>query len=162
MKRRKITKPAIWQAALFIAILIADRISKDLAVNLPREGTVLIPGLLGLRYAENLGAAFSMLSGKPFLLGILSLVVIVAVVLFTRKKELAPLPLTALLMMLSGAAGNMIDRFFTGYVPDMIEFLFFDFPIFNIADTALTVGCVLLIFSLLFRKKDWEEADKKT
>ena len=162
MKRRKITKPAIRQAALFIAILIADRISKDLAVNLPREGTVLIPGFLGLRYAENLGAAFSMLSGKPFLLGILSLVVIVAAVLLTRKKELAPLPLTTLLMMLSGAAGNMIDRFFTGYVPDMIEFLFFDFPIFNIADTALTVGCVLLIFSLLFRKKDWEEADKKT
>ena len=65
-------------------------------------------------------------------------------------------------MMLAGAIGNMIDRFFTGYVPDMIEFLFFDFPIFNIADTALTIGCALLIFSLLFRKKDWEEVDKKT
>ena len=153
--RRTLFHPAWWQLVLFAAILIADRISKDLAVNLPRKGPGLIPGLLGLRYAENLGAAFSMLSGKPFLLGILSLVVIVAVVLFTRKKELAPLPLTALLMMLSGAAGNMIDRFFTGYVPDMIEFLFFDFPIFNIADTALTIGCALLIFSLLFRKKDW-------
>ena len=153
--RRTLFRPAWWQLVLFLAILITDRISKDLAVNLPRKGTVLIPGLLGLRYAENLGAAFSMLSGKPFLLGILSLVVIVAVVLFTRKKELAPLPLTALLMMLSGATGNMIDRFFTGYVPDMIEFLFFDFPIFNIADTALTIGCALLIFSLLFRKQDW-------
>lgn len=153
--RRTIFRPAIWQVALFMVILITDRISKDLAPGLPAEGTPLIPGLLGLRYAENLGIAFSLLSGKPFLLGILSLVVIIAVILFVRKKELAVLPLTAVLMMLAGAAGNMIDRFFTGYVPDMIEFLFFDFPIFNIADTALTLGCVLLIFSLLFRKQDW-------
>ena len=153
--RRTLFRPAWWQLVLFLAILITDRISKDLAVNLPRKGTVLIPGLLGLRYAENLGIAFSLLSGKPFLLGILSLVVIIAVILFVRKKELAVLPLTAVLMMLAGATGNMFDRFFTGYVPDMIEFLFFDFPIFNIADTALTLGCVLLIFSLLFRKQDW-------
>lgn len=162
MKRRKITKPAIWQVVLFLVILIADRITKDLAPNLPREGTVLLPGLLGLRYTENLGMAFSLFSGKPFLLGVLSLAVIIAVILYVRKKEFAPLPLTALLMMFAGAAGNMVDRFFTGYVPDMIEFLFVDFAIFNIADAALTIGCVLLIFSLLFRKKDWEEADKKT
>ena len=153
--RRTIFRPEIWQVALFIVILIADRITKDLAPGLPAEGMPLIPDLLGLQYAENLGIAFSLLSGKPFLLGILSLVVIIAVILFVRKKELAVLPLTAVLMMLAGATGNMFDRFFTGYVPDMIEFLFFDFPIFNIADTALTLGCVLLIFSLLFRKQDW-------
>lgn len=152
MKLRKITRPALWQILMTAFILAADRITKDLAPNLPREGTVLIPGVLGLRYTENKGIAFSLLSGKPFLLGILSLVVIVAVILYVRKKELEPLPLTALLMMLAGAAGNMVDRFFTGYVPDMIEFLFVDFAVFNVADAALTVGCVLMILYLLTKK----------
>ena len=76
-----------------------------------------------------------------------------------RKKKLAPFPVTALMLMLGGAVGNMLDRFFTGFVPDMIEFLFVRFAIFNVADMALTIGCGLMILSLLFRKKDWENTD---
>ena len=49
----------------------------------------------------------------------------------------------------------MADRLITGYVPDMIETLFVRFPIFNLADSCLTIGCVMLIISLLFRPKDW-------
>ena len=57
--------------------------------------------------------------------------------------------------MAGGAAGNMFDRLISGYVPDMIETLFVHFPIFNIADSCLTVGCVMLIISLLARPGDW-------
>ena len=147
------------QIALAGAVVAVDRVTKILAPGLPADGVTLIPGVLGLRYAENKGMAFSMLAGKPFLLGILSLAVIVAAFLILRKKKLAPFPVTALMLMLGGAVGNMLDRFFTGFVPDMIEFLFVRFAIFNVADMALTIGCGLMILSLLFRKKDWENTD---
>lgn len=130
-------------------VLAADRITKALAGNIPAEGVPLIPGVIGLRYTQNTGAAFSMLSGHPWLLGILSLAVIAAAALYLRNKHPAPLTRTGLMMMLGGAAGNMIDRFLTGYVPDMIEFLFMNFAIFNVADTFLCIGCALTAIGLL-------------
>ena len=130
-------------------ILAADRVTKALAANIPPEGEILLPGILGLRYTQNTGAAFSMLSGHPWLLGVLSLAVIIAAFLVLRKKRLSALTTVGLMMMLGGAAGNMIDRFFTGYVPDMIEFLFVNFAIFNVADTFLCIGCALTALSLL-------------
>ena len=139
------------------AVLAADRITKELAPGIPEGGVALIPGVLGLRYAENRGIAFSLLSGAPRLLGVLSLVLIVAGFLWLRKKEIAAFPLTGLALMAGGAAGNMIDRLVRGYVPDMIEALFVRFPVFNIADAALTAGCVLVMASLLFRPGDWEK-----
>ena len=139
------------------AVLAADRITKELAPGIPEGGVALIPGVLGLRYAENRGIAFSLLSGAPRLLGVLSLVLIAAGFLWLRKKELKPFPLFALALMAGGAAGNMIDRLVRGYVPDMIEALFVRFPVFNIADAALTAGCVLVMASLLFRPGDWEK-----
>lgn len=139
------------------AVLAADRITKELAPGIPEGGVALIPGVLGLRYAENPGIAFSLLSGAPRLLGVLSLALIAAGFLWLRKKELKPFPLFALALMAGGAAGNMIDRLVRGYVPDMIEALFVRFPVFNIADAALTAGCVLVMASLLFRPGDWEK-----
>ena len=140
-----------------LAVIALDRVTKLLAPGLPAEGTVLIPGVIGLRYAENRGIAFSLLSGYPRLLGVLSLVMIIAGYLWLRKKKLGSFPLTGLALMAGGAAGNMIDRLISGYVPDMIETLFVRFPIFNIADSCLTVGCVMLIISLLARPGDWEK-----
>lgn len=137
-----------WGIAVLVFAL--DRVAKILAVRIPEGGTVLIPGVLGLRYAENRGIAFSMLSGAPWVLGLLSLAIIVAAFLFLRKKTLHPLSLAGLMMMLGGAAGNMLDRFIHGYVPDMIEFLFVNFAIFNVGDACLCVGCALVIIRLLF------------
>ena len=151
MKRRLL----FWITAA--VVIAADRITKELAPGIPEGGVTLIPGVLGLRYAENRGIAFSLLSGAPRLLGVLSLILIAAGFLWLRKKELKPFPLFALALMAGGAAGNMIDRLFRGYVPDMIEALFVNFPVFNIADACLTVGCVLVIVSLLFRRGDWEK-----
>ena len=138
-------------------VLILDRISKELSPLIPAGGIPLIPGVLGLRYAENRGAAFSILSGYPRLLGVLSLLILIAAFLWLRKKPLSPFPLAALALMAGGAAGNMFDRLIRGFVPDMIETLFITFPVFNVADSCLTVGCALMIVSLLFRPKDWEK-----
>ena len=138
------------------AVLIFDRITKELAPGLPADGAALIPGVIGLRYAENRGIAFSLLSGYPRVLGILSLALIVGGYIWLRKKKIAAFPLTGLALMAGGAAGNMLDRLIRGFVPDMIETQFMNFPVFNIADSCLTIGCVLMMISLLCRPKDWE------
>ncbi len=156
-------KIKLWPWAIAAGVFALDRIAKILAVNIPEEGTVLIPGVVGLRYTENRGIAFSLLSGQPWLLGILSLVIIVAAFLFLRKKPLHAWMLTGLMMMLGGAAGNMIDRFVPGYVTDMIEVLFVKFAIFNVGDMFLCVGCALVILRLLFsRDMKKEEHPERT
>ncbi len=138
---------------LALAVFIADRVTKILAPGIPAEGQTLIPGVLGLRYAENRGIAFSLLSGMPWVLGLVSLLIIAAVFFFLRGKKLPPLVLTGLMMMLGGAAGNMTDRFIHGFVPDMIEVLFVQFAVFNVADMFLCIGCGLVILQLLFGRE---------
>ena len=148
-----------WIAALVFA---ADRASKLLAVLLPPEGVILLPGVVMLRRTENTGIAFSMFGGRPWLLGIISLVLIIIAFLVLRKKKFGCLPHTALMLMLGGAVGNMIDRFVFGYVTDMIELLFVRFAVFNVADSCLVVGCAMLIISLLFRTdKDWGSVSRE-
>ena len=142
---------------LAAAVFIADRVTKILAPGIPDEGQTLIPGILGLRYAENRGIAFSLLNGIPWVTGLMSLAIIAAVFFFLRKKKLSPLAMTGLMMMLGGAAGNMADRFVHGFVPDMIEVLFMQFAIFNVADTFLCIGCALVIIHLLFERTDKEK-----
>ena len=155
MKRKKII---FW--AVVALILAADRITKELAAGIPAEGITLLPGVLGLRYAENRGIAFSLLNGYPRVMGVFSLALIIGGYIWLRKKELAPFPLVGLALMAGGAAGNMLDRLIRGFVPDMIETLFVSFPVFNIADSCLTVGCALMMISLLFRNGDWKEIEK--
>ena len=150
MKRRKLT---FW--LIVAAVLVLDRITKELAPGIPAGGIMLIPGVIGLRYAENTGIAFSLLSGVPRLTGVLGLAVVAGGYVWLRKKDIAPFPPVALALMAGGALGNMADRLIRGFVPDMIETLFMNFPVFNIADSCLTVGCVLMMISLLFRPTDW-------
>ncbi len=144
-----------------LAVLAADQLSKLAARHLT-EAITLIPGVVGLRYAENTGMAFSLFSGRPWLLGLVSAAVILIGFLALRRYRLGTLARIAAMLMLGGALGNMIDRLFIGYVVDMFEFLFVDFAIFNVADAALTVGCALMAFSLIFRPDDWSEKHGNT
>lgn len=144
-----------------LAVLAVDQLSK-LAARQLTEAVVLIPGVVGLRYAENTGMAFSLLSGRPWLLGLLSGAVIIAGFAVLRRYRLGTLAGVAAMLMLGGAVGNMIDRLLVGYVVDMFEVLFVDFAIFNAADAALTVGCGLMAWSLLFRPGDWSKKHGNT
>ena len=143
----------LWPWVIAAAVFIADRMTKILAPRIPEDGQALIPGVLGLRYAENRGIAFSMLSGMPWVLGLVSLAIIAAVFFFLRGKKLRAMTLAGLMMMLGGAAGNMLDRFIHGFVPDMIEVLFVQFAVFNVADMFLCIGCGLVILQLLFGRE---------
>ena len=140
-------KKTFW--IIVLAILAVDRITKELAPGIPADGLALIPGVIGLRYAENTGIAFSLLSGVPRLTGILGLAVVAGGYVWLRKKKIAPFPLAGLALMAGGALGNMADRLVRGFVPDMIETLFMNFPVFNVADSCLTVGCVIVMICIL-------------
>ena len=137
----------IWIAPVVFA---ADQGTKKAAVFIPSEGMTLIPGILSLRYTRNTGMAFSLLSGHPWLLGLGSLIILAGAFFFLRKKEIPRFPFIGLMLMAGGAAGNMTDRLFLGYVPDMIEVLFVQFAVFNLADVVITIGCGLIILWLLF------------
>lgn len=143
-----------WIAAAVIAV---DQLSKAAAQFLGERRLVLIPGVLGLRYAENTGMAFSLFSGKPWLLGLLSAVLVIAGAAALRRYRLGRWNGAAAMLMLGGAVGNMLDRLFRGYVVDMLEVLCFQFAIFNVADAMLTVGCALMAYSLIFRPDEWRE-----
>ena len=142
-----------WIAA---AVVAADQLVKLLARQLTGQ-VVLIPGVLALRYAENTGMAFSLFSGQPWLLGVVSLVLVVVGCLTIRRFRLSRWSSVAVMLMLGGAVGNMIDRLLQGYVVDMFEVLLFEFAVFNVADAALTVGCAMMAIALLLRKDDWRE-----
>lgn len=144
--------PAYGLVALMVLGL--DLLTKQLARGLTSPVT-LIPGFVGLRYAENTGMAFSLLSGQTWLLGLASLVCIAAGWLILRRYRLGSLSRIAAMLMLGGALGNALDRLLRGYVIDMVELLFIDFAIFNLADAALTVGCLLMGYSLLRHPDEW-------
>ena len=147
-----------WLAAL---TLVADQAVKAVSLQLV-EPAILIPGVLQFTHARNTGMAFSMFSGKAWLLGVVSAVCILAGWLILRRYRLGPLSRAAAMLMLGGAAGNMIDRFLRGYVVDMFEPLFIPFAVFNVADAALTIGTALMGASLIFCAEDWREKDGRT
>lgn len=146
---------------LAAAVVIADQLVKLLSMGLTGDVT-LIPGVLKFTYAENTGMAFSLFSGQAWLLGIVSAVCIAAGWLLLRKYRLGPVSRCAAMLMLGGAAGNMLDRFFRGYVVDMFEVLFVRFAVFNVADAALTVGAAVMAVSLLLCPKEWSERNGST
>ena len=97
--------------------------------------------------------AFSLFTGHPVLLGAMSVGIILGAFLFLRGKQLRFLTLQGLMLMLGGAAGNLFDRLWRGYVPDMIELLWTDFAIFNIADACLVIGCGLVMLDLIIGER---------
>lgn len=143
---------------LIILGIAADRITKLLAeARLSgKEAVPFVKGIAELTYLRNTGAAFSFLSGKTKLLAVFTLVVIAFLIVFllkqTKKNPGKKLYLMSLAMIITGAVGNMWDRFAYGYVIDFINFTFMHFPVFNVADIFITVGGIAFCCCLLFDK----------
>lgn len=107
--------------------------------------------ILGLRYCENTGAAFSSFSGARWFLMILVSVMLIVLLVFTvRYKHKRPLFLISSVMIMSGGVGNLIDRIRLGYVIDYLDVKLFNFAVFNFADICVVVGAVLLLIFLFF------------
>ena len=148
-----------------VGIVAADQITKYLTVaNIALYQDVpFIPGLLGLTYVQNTGAAFSSFEGQQWLFALIFAVFTAAVLWEYFKK---PMPFTTLervciAAIYAGGLGNMIDRVRLGYVVDMIETKFMEFPVFNVADCFICCGCVLLMVHLLVWNKGFWKEDKK-
>ena len=144
------------------AIVVVDQITKFLTVaNIALyEGVPFIPGLLQLTYIRNTGAAFSSFEGQQWLFALVFAVFTGMIVYEYFKK---PMPFTkverwCIAAIYGGGLGNMIDRIRLGYVVDMIQTTFIDFPVFNVADIFITCGAVLLVvYALFFDKSDKKE-----
>ena len=147
------------------AIVAADQFTKYLTVaNIALYGDVpFIPGLLRLTYVQNTGAAFSSFEGQQWLFALI-FVVFTALVFYEYFKRTMPftrLEWWCIFAVYGGGLGNMIDRFRLGYVVDMIETTFMEFPVFNVADCFITCGCIALIAHLiLFNKEFWKDEKK--
>lgn len=150
--RKGTFKMILWSVIAALGVIL-DQLAKYLvAANINSTQIVeVLPGLVEFVYVKNTGAAFNILSGKLGFLSIISVLFSIGVVIYMFvKKPQSKLFKTALLLLVSGAVGNAIDRIFRGFVVDFIRVEFIDFPVFNIADIFITVGAVLYIVYLLF------------
>ncbi len=151
----------IWVTAAISCslLIILDQLVKYWArTNLQFQPSVnVIEGLFAFTYVENRGAAFGLMQNGRWLFIPLT-VIVVAVIIFyyarmprTRIYWSARIPI---LLIISGAVGNFIDRVRFGYVVDMFEFKFISFPVFNVADICLVCGTIALSIVLLFVIKE--------
>ena len=145
-------------AIIAIIVVLLDQISKHfVCTNLKPVGSIpVIEGVLNFTYVENTGAAFGMLSDNRIVFMVFSVLIIVVlgyiVAMYHGQSKLFDVCLG---LIVGGGVGNMVDRFYLGYVIDFIDFCAFDFWVwvFNIADSAVVVGCILAIIFVLFDKK---------
>ena len=157
IKRNKlVAQPALKLAVSVIiiaAIIVGDILLKNFTVEKIKgtDGIVLIPGVIKLTYATNDGAAWSMLKGEQEFFIILTVAVLMVVgYILVRGYVKGWFGVISLVACIGGTIGNFIDRVKQGYVVDMFETLFVEFPIFNIADIFLTLGCIALGVYILF------------
>ncbi len=146
-------------ALAVIAILtVIDQVTKYYICEFVKDAQPVefLFGTFQLRYAENTGASFSLFSEKTELLTVVTSVLIVACLALLMIRKFKPLVINiALVAVVSGGIGNLIDRVRLGYVVDFIEPLFIDFAVFNFADCCITVGAfTILIYEIYEIIKD--------
>ncbi len=152
--------------SIFAAVIVAlDQFTKYLTVtHIPLYGDVeFIPGFLKFTYVRNTGAAFSSFEGMQWLFALIFAVFTVMILWEYFKKPMGFTKFDRFLIaaIYGGGLGNMIDRVRLGYVVDMIETEFIQFPVFNVADCFITCGCIALMVSLVFFNKEvWKEERK--
>ena len=138
---------------ILIAVLVVliDQLSKAWITDLLRDGRSLraVPGLLDLRLVHNTGAAFSLLRGATPVLALLSLVVVIAVLIWLWRQQRLPIwQGLAVGLLLGGSLGNGLDRWRLGYVVDFLALVPIDFPIFNPADVAINLAVICFAVDL--------------
>jgi len=138
----------LWHPSAVLSLFLLDRITKYWAIHWlqPRGEIPLLP-FLSLTYVENTGVAFGILRGRNEVLTVLS-AFLIAGLLFWRRRLSAQAPVAhwAVLLVISGAMGNLYDRIAYGYVVDFLDFKIW--PVFNVADSCITIGACLLAFAL--------------
>ena len=138
---------------LSLILVIADQLTKMMVLgSLKLYESIEITSFFSLTHVHNYGAAFSFLADEDgwqqYFLVSISVIASIAIILWMSKTSAKqPYKLIALSLILSGAIGNLIDRAVFGFVIDFINLHYQDFywPVFNVADTAITLGVILLL-----------------
>ena len=138
--------------AIVISVLFLDQLTKFLAASFLQLNTpvILIHNFLNLSLVHNRGAAFGILKNQLLVFVIISLAAITLIIYHLKDKKKSFLSSISLSLILAGAAGNLIDRLRFGFVIDFLDFRVW--PVFNLADSAITIGVVLLSWELLCKK----------
>ena len=138
----------IWAGLLAAAVVIIDQVSKGLVTDRIEKGEVVnVLGPLDFTLTFNDGVAFGLAGGGGIFVILLASIALVALGVFIASAPESNLTWVAGGLILGGAAGNLIDRVRLGHVTDFI--LFPNWPAFNLADCAITVGVILLAWSLI-------------
>ena len=113
---------------------------------------MVIPHVLKLTYIQNTGAAFGIGSNSTSMFVAVNLVIIGLIIyfIFSKKEEISKLILIALHLIVAGGISNLIDRIIRGFVIDYIDIsLLIRYPVFNLADIFIVVGCIIIAISLI-------------
>jgi len=149
--------------AFFVAAIVfsVDRFTKIAALKLldPGESVKAIPGVLHITLVLNDGAAFGLFKGRAVLFVFISLAVIISIAAYLFKnRRLDRMASIGLGLILGGALGNLADRITIGRVVDFLDFRVW--PVFNIADSCITIGTVVIVFLLFLKNNDKRQIPK--
>lgn len=156
-------KKTIILAIVAVVWVALDQLTKALVAGQELGALFAGPylGLVDFRLIHNTGGAWGIFAGNTFALGIFSLAVCVALLLYfaLQVKQTNLVQTIGIALIVAGGIGNAIDRFAQGYVVDFIEFSFFDFPVFNVADIGVTCGFAILFIGLAI---EWRSEKKES
>ena len=149
MKLKKIGIPVFIILGIIIDQIVKSAIVDHLELS---QHKVIINGVLSLTHLRNNGAAWSLLEGQQWFFTIITIFVLIVAIWVLIKNIEKNWYVFSLSLIISGALGNFIDRIRQGYVVDMFQLDFINFPIFNVADILLSVGFVVLFIAILTEK----------
>lgn len=153
----RLARPALTYWVLALGVLAVDQFTKWLVRDSIALGEIrpFLGDFLVLTYVRNTGAAFGVFAGGRVFFIVTGIIVLAFVAAYWRRSRPKAWPIVvALALVTSGALGNMIDRAATGRVTDFLYAKFIDFPVFNVADMAISIGVVILMAWLLFAPED--------
>lgn len=157
---KKYIKYIIIELLLIGVVLAIDLLTKEFIYGkVYEQGKMnLIKGVLSFTAVENTGASFGIFKDKTIILTIVSAISAAGLIVFLicTIKSRNLLLRSSLILIIGGAVGNLIDRAALGYVRDFVYFELIDFAVFNLADSALTIGTILLMIYVLFFYKEKE------
>lgn len=139
-----------------LAVILLDQLTKYAIVKnmVQGESIPLIDNVFQLTSHRNMGAAFGILQNQRILFIIITLAVVTGIIVtLFRIGRTQPRISLGLSLVLGGAIGNFIDRALNGQVVDFLDFVLIHFPIFNVADAAITIGVVILLLDIFFDSK---------
>ena len=154
--RRKITIPLT-----IVLLIVLDQLVKWAVVSNIKLGEVkgFVPSIMSLTYLQNTGAAFSILENQQWLFTIITLLVIGVAIWYLIKNIKGSFWLiSGLTLIIAGGLGNFIDRLRQGFVVDMFQVDFINFAVFNVADTYLTFGVLIMLLVIIKEENNGSES----